>query len=208
MENVTKEIKKKIILENISYTFHGGKIYGFCGPNGSGKTMILRMICGLVVPTDGRILIDGKELHKDISFSPNTGIIIENMELLPNMNAFDNLKVLAAIKKTASDEDIQNAIERVGLHTDKKVKKYSLGMRQRLNIAQAVFEKPDILLLDEPTNALDEQGTELIYRLLEEEKERGACIILATHNKSDFSSICDQVLKVSGGRMEETGNES
>lgn len=208
LEHVRKEIKRNLILEDINYTFKKGMIYGLCGPNGSGKTMILRMISGLVVPSDGRIQINGQELHKDISFPPSVGIIIENMELLPNMDAEENLRLLAKIKKTAGEDDIKNALDRVGLHTDKKVKKYSLGMRQRLNIAQAVFEKPDIILLDEPTNALDEDGTELVYRLLEEEKQRGACIIMATHNRSDFSTVCDRILKVSDRRMEETGDEN
>lgn len=208
IDHVTKEIKKNLILEDINYTFEEGRIYGLCGPNGSGKTMILRMISGLVVPSDGRIRINGQELHKDISFPPSIGIIIEHMELLPNMNAAENLRLLAKIKKTAGEDDIKTALDRVGLHTDKKVKKYSLGMKQRLNIAQAVFEKPDIILLDEPTNALDDDGVALIYRLLEEEKERGACIIMATHNKSDFSTVCDTILKVSDKKMEETGDEN
>ena len=151
--------------------------------------------------------IDGKILHKDISFPPSVGIIIENMELLPKLTAQENLQALSQIKKTASEEDIIDTLKRVGLDTDKPVKKYSLGMRQRLNIAQAIFEKPDLILLDEPMNALDEDGVNLIYKVLKEEKERGACIIMATHNKSDFSSVCDKILKVSEGRMVEVRNE-
>ena len=129
------------------------------------------------------------------------------MELLPKLTAQENLQALSQIKKTASEEDIIDTLKRVGLDTDKPVKKYSLGMRQRLNIAQAIFEKPDLILLDEPMNALDEDGVNLIYKVLKEEKERGACIIMATHNKSDFSSVCDKILKVSEGRMVEVRNE-
>ena len=207
LNNASKTIKKQNVLKELNYDFEKGTIYGLCGPNGSGKTMVLRVLSGLVIPTDGEVEIDGKILHKDISFPPSVGIIIENMELLPKLTAQENLQALSQIKKTASEEDIIDTLKRVGLDTDKPVKKYSLGMRQRLNIAQAIFEKPDLILLDEPMNALDEDGVNLIYKVLKEEKERGACIIMETHNKSDFSSVCDKILKVSEGRMVEVRNE-
>lgn len=203
LKNINKSLSKRLILDNISYKFEYGKVYGLCGTNGSGKTMLLRAICGLIVPDSGEIVIDGKVLHKDISFPPSVGIVIENMTLLPGYNAFDNLKLIAQIKKVASDDDIKNAIDRVGLKSDLKVRKFSLGMKQRLNIAQAVFEKPKIILLDEPTNALDDSGVKLVYDIIKEEKERGALIIVATHHEADLKEMCDVILRVSEGRLYE-----
>ncbi len=200
LKNINKSLSKRMILDNISYKFEYGKVYGLCGTNGSGKTMLLRAICGLIVPDSGEIIIDGKVLHKDISFPPSVGIVIENMTLLPGYNAFDNLKLIAQI---ASDDDIKNAINRVGLKSDLKVRKFSLGMKQRLNIAQAVFEKPKIILLDEPTNALDDSGVKLVYDIIKEEKERGALIIVATHHEADLKEMCDVILRVSEGRLYE-----
>lgn len=203
IKNYCKSIKSRPILNNVSYNFEYGKIYGLYGHNGSGKTMLLRAIAGLLVPDSGSVVIDGKVLHKDMSFPPSIGIVIENMNLLPQYNAFDNLKILGKIKKTATDEDIATALERVGLKSDLKVKKFSLGMKQRLNIAQAVFEKQKIILLDEPTNALDNDGVQLIYKLLKEEKERGALVVITTHHKEDLEEICDVVLEMTEGELHE-----
>ncbi|MFZ2402566.1 MAG: ABC transporter ATP-binding protein [Ruminococcus bromii] len=203
IKNYCKSIKSRPILNNVSYNFEYGKIYGIYGHNGSGKTMLLRAIAGLLVPDSGSVVIDGKVLHKDMSFPPSIGIVIENMNLLPQYNAFDNLKILGKIKKTATDENIKTALERVGLKSDLKVKKFSLGMKQRLNIAQAVFEKQKIILLDEPTNALDNDGVQLIYKLLKEEKERGALVVITTHHKEDLEEVCDVVLKMTEGELHE-----
>lgn len=203
IKNYCKSIKSRPILNNVSYNFEYGKIYGLYGHNGSGKTMLLRAIAGLLVPDSGSVVIDGKVLHKDMSFPPSIGIVIENMNLLPQYNAFDNLKILGKIKKTATDEDIKTALDRVGLKSDLKVKKFSLGMKQRLNIAQAVFEKQKIILLDEPTNALDNDGVQLIYKLLKEEKERGALVVITTHHKEDLEEVCDVVLKMTEGELHE-----
>lgn len=203
IKNYCKSIKSRPILNNVSYNFEYGKIYGIYGHNGSGKTMLLRAIAGLLVPDSGSVVIDGKVLHEDMSFPPSIGIVIENMNLLPQYNAFDNLKILGKIKKTATDEDITTALERVGLKSDLKVKKFSLGMKQRLNIAQAVFEKQKIILLDEPTNALDNDGVQLIYKLLKEEKERGALVVITTHHKEDLEEVCDVVLKMTEGELHE-----
>ena len=140
--SLTKELKKRTVLNDISISFEQGRIYGLYGRNGCGKTMLLRAIAGLIYPTEGRIVVGGKELHKDISFPESVGVIIETTSLLPQFDAYTNLKHLAEIKKVASDEDIRDALERVGLGEEKKkVRAYSLGRRQKLAIAQAVFEK-------------------------------------------------------------------
>lgn len=203
LNNVTKVFKKNTVLDNISYTFEGGKIYGLYGENGSGKTMLLRAVAGLIIPTSGEVLIDGKVLHKDISFPENTGIVIEHMTLLPKFTALENLKMLGKINGRATEEDMKEALVRVGLDPEshKKIEKFSLGMNQRLNIAQAIFEKQGIILLDEPTNALDEDGSKRIHTILKEERERGALVIMATHHKEDLTEICDVKLRVSNGRI-------
>ena len=181
--------------------FEEGKVYGLCGANGSGKTMLLRAISGLIKPSSGSIKIGNKILHKDMSFPKNMGIIIENMELLPYMSAKDNLILLSKIKGIASEDDIETSLKRVGLITDIKVRKYSLGMRQKLNIAQAIFEKPDIILLDEPTNALDEESVELVHKIFRQEAKRGAVVIIATHNKYDLEDCCDVVMRMHNGEL-------
>ena len=200
--SLTKELKKRTVLNDISISFEQGRIYGLYGRNGCGKTMLLRAIAGLIYPTEGRIVVGGKELHKDISFPESVGVIIETTSLLPQFDAYTNLKHLAEIKKVASDEDIRDALERVGLGKEKKkVRAYSLGMRQKLAIAQAVFEKPELLLLDEPTNALDEESVEKVRQVLLEEKERGAVIILASHNREDMAYLCDQMVYMADGKI-------
>ena len=204
IENLSKTIKNNKILDNVNLTFESGHVYGLVGRNGSGKTMLLRAICGLIFPDSGKVIIDGKQLHKDVSFPESCGIIIENTDLLPNFSAFDNLKMLSEIKNTANDNMIKSAIKSVGLDPDskKKVKTFSLGMKQRLSIAQALFEDPDILLLDEPTNALDEDGVNDVRRILLEQKKKNKLIIIASHNKEDISLLSDTVISVSNGRFQ------
>lgn len=205
LQNVTKRIKENTVLDNVSYTFKSGFVYGLYGQNGSGKTMLLRAISGLINLDSGSIFIDGEKLHDKIEFPPETGIVIENMELLPECSAKRNLQMLAKIKNIADEKDIIFSLERVGLDpdSDKKVKKFSLGMKQRLNIAQAIFENQKIILLDEPTNALDEDAVQLIYKIIREEKSRGATIIVATHNKEDLKEVCDVILKIAEGKIVE-----
>ena len=197
LQNVTKRIKEN--------TFKSGFVYGLYGQNGSGKTMLLRAISGLINLDSGSIFIDGEKLHDKIEFPPETGIVIENMELLPECSAKRNLQMLAKIKNIADEKDIIFSLERVGLDpdSDKKVKKFSLGMKQRLNIAQAIFENQKIILLDEPTNALDEDAVQLIYKIIREEKSRGATIIVATHHKEDLKEVCDVILKIAEGKIVE-----
>lgn len=205
LQNVTKRIKENTVLDNVSYTFKSGFVYGLYGQNGSGKTMLLRAISGLINLDSGSIFIDGEKLHDKIEFPPETGIVIENMELLPECSAKRNLQMLAKIKNIADEKDIIFSLERVGLDpdSDKKVKKFSLGMKQRLNIAQAIFENQNIILLDEPTNALDEEAVQLIYKIIREEKSRGATIIVATHHKEDLKEVCDVILKIAEGKIVE-----
>ena len=205
LQNVTKRIKENTVLDNVSYTFKSGFVYGLYGQNGSGKTMLLRAISGLINLDSGSIFIDGEKLHDKIEFPPETGIVIENMELLPECSAKRNLQMLARIKNIADEKDIIFSLERVGLDpdSDKKVKKFSLGMKQRLNIAQAIFENQKIILLDEPTNALDEDAVQLIYKIIREEKSRGATIIVATHHKEDLKEVCDVILKIAEGKIVE-----
>lgn len=205
LQNVTKRIKENTVLDNVSYTFKSGFVYGLYGQNGSGKTMLLRAISGLINLDSGSIFIDWEKLHDKIEFPPETGIVIENMELLPECSAKRNLQMLVKIKNIADEKDIIFSLERVGLDpdSDKKVKKFSLGMKQRLNIAQAIFENQKIILLDEPTNALDEDAVQLIYKIIREEKSRGATIIVATHHKEDLKEVCDVILKIAEGKIVE-----
>ena len=200
LDHLCKSIKKKEVLRDISYSFEEGKIYGLYGRNGSGKTMLLRAVCGLIFPTSGTVDIDGKRLHQEISVPPSVGVIIENTELLPQYDALTNLKILAKIKK----EEIKETIRMVGLDPEsrQKVKAYSLGMRQKLAIAQAIFEKPELLLLDEPTNALDENSVINIRELFLKLREKGTTIIIASHNKEDLSVLADETLYINQGKLE------
>ncbi len=203
IKDYTKTIRKKTILENINLSFESGRIYGLHGRNGSGKTMLLRAICGLILPTEGSVSIDGKIIGKDIEFPDSVGIIIESMSMLPEYSGYDNLKILAKIKKIATDDDIRTAMNAVGLDPDNKKRAgtYSLGMKQKLNIAQAIMEKPELYLLDEPTNALDEGTVNDIRDLLLSLKKDGALIIIASHNKEDLSVLCDEVIKINEGQI-------
>ena len=195
LEHISKKFKKKTVLNDISYTFETGKIYGIYGINGSGKTMLLRIISGLVFPTSGSIIINGKTLHKEISFPDRMGLIIENMELQPQLTAFENLEELNKINHYATTSDIQD------LESNEKVKKFSLGMKQKLNIAQAIFENPQLLLLDEPTNALDTDTIGCLKAILEDLKKKKSCIIIATHDHQNITSLCDQILEMKEGNL-------
>lgn len=205
--NINKNIKKNRILTNICLELESGHVYGLWGRNGSGKTMLFRALSGLMSIDSGAIFWDGRELHKDFSVLPNLGIVLEHAGLFPNMTGMENLSYLAGIKKTADHQMICEAIERVGLDPyDKRTyRKYSMGMKQRLAIAQAVMEQPDIILLDEPTNGLDESGVQKIRTLIRQEKERGALVLLASHNREDMELLADHMYQMTDGRL--TGGE-
>lgn len=203
IKNYIKTLKGRNVLDDISYTFENGKIYGMYGRNGSGKTMLMRAIAGLIYPTAGQIIIDGEVLHKDISFPRNCGIIIENMELMPQYTGYTNLKLLGKILKKATDDDIMHALELVGLKdvANRRVKEYSLGMKQKLAIAQAIFEKPKILLLDEPTNALDEKSIDDVRKIFMKMRDNGTLILIASHNKEDISMLSDVTIEMEDGKI-------
>lgn len=200
----TKVLKQREILKDINLTIEKGTVNGLYGHNGSGKSMLMRAIAGLIYPTKGKVTVFGQELGKDISFPDSMGLMIENVGFWPYYTGFENLKTLASIQNKISDDEIRKSLERVGLDpSDKRTyHKYSLGMKQRLGVAQAVMEKPNLILLDEPTNALDDEGTERIRQIVRQENERGATIVLASHNKEDLT-LCDHFYKMNDGRISE-----
>ena len=209
VKHISKKIKKKEILNDVSMKLKDGTVYGIVGRNGSGKTMLLRALAGLIKIDQGEIWYDDKQLHKDMEMAPSLGLIIENAGLYPEFTGYKNLKLLADIHKTVGEEDICAALNRVGLDPkDKRIyRKYSLGMKQRLLIAQAVMEKPKLLFLDEPANGLDEEAVGLMRRIVLEEKERGALILLASHSKEDIGLLADQVFVMDNGCLKEEGRE-
>lgn len=194
--NVGKKIKGKTVLSNIDLDLKSGNIYGFVGPNGSGKTMLFRALSGLMSVTSGVVKLDEKIVRKDFSVLPNLGILLENVSLYPNLTGYENLLYLAKFTGKAGKSDIIAALESVGLDPG-----YSLGMKQRLAIAQAVMEHPDILMLDEPTNALDRESVERVRQLIESEKKRGVLILLASHNEDDIEILVDHVFFLENGSI-------
>ena len=204
VKNATKVIKGAVILKNVELELEGGKIYGLQGPNGGGKTMLMRLICGLIRPTEGEVYIDGKLLGKQIDFPPSLGLLIENPAFLPGYTGLKNLEMLAQLQERVGTEQVRKTIEDVGLEPDdkRKYRKYSLGMKQRLGIASAIMERPDLILLDEPTNALDETGVEQICQLIRRERDRGALVIMACHDAAVLESLSDEIFKVYDGKVE------
>ncbi|HGP3672354.1 ABC transporter ATP-binding protein [Bacillus cereus group sp. MYBK245-2] len=203
-ENMVKKLKGNFVLNNISFSVKKGEVLVLKGHNGSGKTMILRAIAGLLHLNSGEVYVDNKKIGKDIQFPEDMGILIEYPSFIPGYSGFQNLKFLASINKKVTDEAILSTIDTVGLNKldKRKYKRYSLGMKQRLGIAQALMEKPKLLLLDEPTNALDSKGIQLVLELLKNEKEKGTTIILASHDETILSNpIIDRIICVSEGRL-------
>ena len=204
LDSVSKHYRQENVLSEITLHFTGRVIYGLVGPSGCGKTTLMRCICGFTRPSSGTVTVLGKRIGKDCDFAPSTGIIIETPGFLPHENARRNLTMLAGISGKASRERVDEVIRLVGLEPEEKkpVGKYSLGMRQRLAIAQAILEDPQILILDEPFNGLDQDGITNIHALLQTLKEQGKCILLASHSATDIAQACDVVYAFHQGRLE------
>ena len=205
VDNISKTIRKKKILDSISMNLYGGKVYVIYGPNGCGKTMLFRALSGLMSLDSGTVTLDDHILRKDFSVLPSLGIVLENVNLYANLTGFQNLEYLAELKGLIGKEEIKKAILRVGLDPEdsRTYKKYSLGMKQRLAIAQAIMESPDIIMLDEPTNALDRDGVARIRELILEEKKRGALILIATHNDEDVRILADGIFEMESGKIKD-----
>lgn len=203
IKNYTKEIKKNIILNNINLVLESGNVYGFYGRNGSGKTMLFRAITTLIRPTSGDILIDDKSIIENDFDLSQIGILIEDPGYYPHLSGAENLTMLYTINHKRNDDYIMKVLENVNLAyaANKKYKEYSLGMKQRLRIAQAFMENQKIIILDEPTNGIDEEGLEIVYELIEEAKNDDKLILMASHNKEDLLNICDMIYKIEDGKI-------
>ena len=204
VQNVVKRFRDQVVLKNVSISFEKGKIHGIVGRNGSGKTVLFKCICGLMHPEEGVILVNGKRVGRDVDMPEDIGAIIEAPGFLPNYSGYKNLRFLANIRRKIGKEEILNVLKTVGLDPEsrKHVGKYSLGMRQRLGIAQAIMEDPEILILDEPMNGLDNAGVQDIRALLLELKAQGKTILLASHNHEDIAALCDTVHEMDGGVLD------
>ena len=203
IENYTQKIKMDIILNDINLHLKENKIYGFVGRNGSGKSILFKGICGLLNISNGKIIIKGKEIGKDIDFYDNLGAVLDGAGFLPNLSSFDNLKLLASIRNKISDSDIKSALNKVGLDPNdkKKYKKYSLGMKQKLALAQAIMENPELLILDEPFNGLDSYSVKDIREMLIDYKKEGKTILISSHIKEDIDILCDEVYELDRGNI-------
>lgn len=203
VEDIVKSFKGVMVLDHVNISFEKGKIHGIIGRNGSGKTVLIKIICGLVQPDEGHVRVNGKEIGKDVDFPENIGVIIEAPGFLPSLSAYKNLDYLASLRGVIGKEQIRSAISMVGLDPDDKkhVGKYSLGMKQRLGIAQAIMENPEILILDEPMNALDKNGVAEIRELLLRLKKEGKTILIVSHNSEDIRMLCDTVHEMDGGKL-------
>ena len=204
IRNVTKVIKKTRVIDNVDITFEGGKIYGLSGKNGCGKTMLMRLISGLIYPTEGEVVIDGKILGKDCSFPKSIGLLIENPAFLEEYTAYENLRMLNGVGGDRLDkEEILSLIQSVGLdpHDSRKYYKFSLGMRQRLGIAAAIMGKPDVILLDEPINAIDEDGVSEIRNLVRSLSDEDRIIIIACHDKEEMEYMADEIIYMKDGKI-------
>lgn len=210
VKNLSKDFGQERVLHSVTRDFEKGRIHGIVGNNGSGKTVLMKCICGFLIPTEGEVIVNGKRVGKDVDFPPGLGLIIETPGFLPNMTGVKNLEILASLNKKIGLEEIAAAIRRVGLDPlmKKPVGKYSLGMRQRLGIAQAIMENPSLLILDEPLNGLDKHGVREMRQLIKGLKEQGKTILLASHNQGDIDELCDTVCEMDAGVMTMIREES
>lgn len=205
--HATKYIKKSLILKDVNIHLESGTVYGLQGPNGGGKTMLMRLLCGLIRATEGQVLIDGKELGKDMDFPNSLGLLIENPAFLPGYTGLQNLLLLAQLQDRIGAKEARQALLDVGLNPDdkRKYRKYSLGMKQRLGIAAAIMEQPELILLDEPTNALDDKGVAQICNLIRRERDRGALVVLACHDADILENLSDEIFYIHDGIVERKG---
>ena len=203
VKDYSKKIGKTDVLREINLEMKSGRIYGLKGKNGSGKTMLMRAISGLIKPTSGAVIVDGNVIGEDICFPQSIGVLLENPGFLAEYTGYKNLKLLADIKGVIDDEQIIQVLEKIGLGeaADKKYRKYSLGMKQKLGIAAAIMEKPEIVLLDEPTNALDENGVEQFRQILLDLKEEGKLIVWSSHDTEELKKFSDEIFVMSSGRI-------
>ena len=207
--HVTKKFGQELILKEVNLTLEQGRVYGIIGNNGSGKTVLMKCICGFLIPTTGLIQVFGSSIGQDVDFPESLGVIIETPGFLTNLTGRKNLEILAGMRRKICPAEIQQVLEKVGLDPalKKPVANYSLGMRQRLGIAQAIMEDPKLLILDEPFNGLDKHGVGEIRKLLLELKEEGKTILLASHNEEDIRILCDEVYEMDGGVLRKCEDE-
>lgn len=201
LQNLIKTFGQDTVLKGITHDFERGKIHGIVGNNGSGKTVMFKCICGFLQPTEGKVLVDGKQIGRDVDFPDDIGIIIESPGFLPQFSGLKNLEILAGLKRKIGLKQVADTIRRVGLDPlmSKPVGKYSLGMRQRLGIAQAIMEKPSLMILDEPLNGLDKHGVAEMRELFKSLAKGGRTILLASHNIQDIEELCDTVCEMDAG---------
>ena len=201
-----KVISSNKLLSNINMSLSSGNIYGFQGKNGSGKTMLMRAISGLILPTSGYVEVDGKRIGKDIDFPQDIGVLIENPGFIGSYSGFKNLKLLASLKNKVKDEQICKLMKQLALdpNDEKKYRKYSLGMKQKLGIIAAIMEEPEIIILDEPFNALDEKSCEIVNEMLFKIKANNKIIIIACHDKEELFTIADLVYVIENGEVKKT----
>lgn len=205
LKNLSKNFDKSKVINNINITFTEGNIYGLYGRNGSGKSVIMKLICGFLIPTEGQILFDGIDFNANDEYPNSLRAVIERPSFFPNLTGYENLKLLAEIQNKISDKEIIESLKIVNLinEKDKKFSKYSLGMKQKLAIAQAIMEDPKIIILDEPFNGIEEKTVSKLIKYLKEEKEKGKIIIFSTHIKEDLDNLADKIYKIENGSIYE-----